>query len=316
MVVGVAFTALVNALVADAITPLIAAAVGKRNFGNLSFTIHGSHFDYGAFFNALLSFILVATVVFFLVVKPVTHLMDRLGLTPREDPGAGVPRVPEQSPTGRLPLCLLHLGADTDRTGPQHLKGWVGDIEVPCCGCPSVAWVTRPGTDRQMTAAAISPMKTIEATVTKGSQSHQGEGGTGGCCRYGGEAGLAGGEQTLDPAHLGGCRALGRAATGRPAWPPRTQGLQGTEGHQGRNVVDEGVGGAEDGRRAHPGQHQNAAVHVVGQPATRLGGQDERHGEQRPRDADLETRRRRGPGEGASNRSRRSRWSVPTRRHR
>jgi large conductance mechanosensitive channel len=99
VVVGVAFTALVNALVADIITPLIAATAGKRNFNNLSFTVHGSHFAYGAFFNALLSFILVATVVFFLVVKPVNHLMDRLGLTPHEDPVRDCPlclsKVPE-----------------------------------------------------------------------------------------------------------------------------------------------------------------------------------------------------------------------------
>jgi hypothetical protein len=53
--------------------------------------------------------------------------------------------------------------------------------------------------------------------------------------------------------------------------------------------VDERVRGAEDGGRTDAGQHQKAAVHVVGQPAARFGGQDERHREQRPRDADLET---------------------------
>jgi large conductance mechanosensitive channel len=86
VVVGVAFTALVNALVKDLITPLIAAIVGKQSFDTLFFTINGSRFSYGSFFNALLSFILIAAVVFFLVVKPVNHLMSRLGLTPSEDP--------------------------------------------------------------------------------------------------------------------------------------------------------------------------------------------------------------------------------------
>jgi large conductance mechanosensitive channel len=111
VVVGVAFTALVNALVADVITPLIAAAVGKRNFANLSFTIHGSHFDYGAFFNALLSFILVASVVFFLVVKPASHLMDRLGLTPQEEPMRDCPECLSKVPqaASRCAYCTSAL---------------------------------------------------------------------------------------------------------------------------------------------------------------------------------------------------------------
>jgi large conductance mechanosensitive channel len=86
VVVGVAFTALVNAFVKDLITPLIAALVGKQNFNNLYFTVHGSQFAYGSFFNALLSFVLIAVVIFFLVVQPVNRLTDRLGLTPQEDP--------------------------------------------------------------------------------------------------------------------------------------------------------------------------------------------------------------------------------------
>ena len=71
VVVGVAFTALVNAFVKDLITPLVAAIVGKQNFDNLYFTVNGSQFAYGSFLNALLSFVLIATVIFFLVVKPV-----------------------------------------------------------------------------------------------------------------------------------------------------------------------------------------------------------------------------------------------------
>jgi large conductance mechanosensitive channel len=86
VVVGVAFTALVTAFVKDLITPLIAAIAGKQNFDNLTFTINGSQFDYGSFLNALLAFVLIATVIFFLVVRPLNHLMDRLGMTPTEDP--------------------------------------------------------------------------------------------------------------------------------------------------------------------------------------------------------------------------------------
>ena len=86
VVVGAAFTGVVNAFVKDIITPLIAAIFGKPNFNNLTFTVNHSQFNYGSFLNAVLSFVLVATVLFFLVIKPVNHLMDRLGRTPKEDP--------------------------------------------------------------------------------------------------------------------------------------------------------------------------------------------------------------------------------------
>ena len=48
-------------------------------------------FSYGDFFNALLSFVLIAAVIYFVVVKPVNRLSDRLGLTPKEEPMRSVP---------------------------------------------------------------------------------------------------------------------------------------------------------------------------------------------------------------------------------
>ena len=76
IVIGLAFAAVVTALVADLVTPLIAAIGGKPDFGSLTFTINSSHFLYGAFLNALISFVVIAAVVFFLVVKPVNALMS------------------------------------------------------------------------------------------------------------------------------------------------------------------------------------------------------------------------------------------------
>ena len=70
VVIGVAFNAVVQALIADIITPLIAAIAGKPNFGSLSFTINKSHFLYGSFFNAVLSFVIIAAVIYYLVVAP------------------------------------------------------------------------------------------------------------------------------------------------------------------------------------------------------------------------------------------------------
>jgi large conductance mechanosensitive channel len=82
IVIGVAFAAVVTALVGDLITPLIAAIGGKPDFGNLSFTINKSHFLYGAFINAVLTFVIIAAVIFFLVVKPVNALMARYKTEP------------------------------------------------------------------------------------------------------------------------------------------------------------------------------------------------------------------------------------------
>jgi large conductance mechanosensitive channel len=85
VVIGTAFTAVVNALVTDLITPMIAAIGGESNFNNLAFTINGSRFAYGDFLNALLTFLIVAAVMFFLVVKPVNALMERFRPEPKLD---------------------------------------------------------------------------------------------------------------------------------------------------------------------------------------------------------------------------------------
>jgi large conductance mechanosensitive channel len=77
IVIGLAFAAVVTALVADLITPLIAAIGGQPDFSSLSFTINKSHFLYGAVINALITFVVIAAVIFFLVVKPVNALMAR-----------------------------------------------------------------------------------------------------------------------------------------------------------------------------------------------------------------------------------------------
>jgi large conductance mechanosensitive channel len=85
VVIGAAFTAVVNAMVKDLVTPVIAAIGGKPNFDALAFTINGSRFAYGDFINALLTFLIVAAVVFFLVVKPVNALLDRFKPEPKID---------------------------------------------------------------------------------------------------------------------------------------------------------------------------------------------------------------------------------------
>ena len=85
IVIGIAFAAVITALVGDLITPLIAAIGGKSNFSNLSFTINKSHFLYGAFIDALLAFLIIVAILFFLVVKPVNALMARRRTEPPVD---------------------------------------------------------------------------------------------------------------------------------------------------------------------------------------------------------------------------------------
>jgi large conductance mechanosensitive channel len=103
VVIGTAFTALVGALVKDLITPLIAAIGGKPSFDNLSFTINGSHFLYGSFINALITFLIIAAVVYFFVVKPVSALLERL--MPKKEIG----------PTRECPECLSDIPAAARR---------------------------------------------------------------------------------------------------------------------------------------------------------------------------------------------------------
>ena len=98
--VGLAFAAVVTAFVNDLITPLIAAIFGKPNFSDLSFTLNHSKFRYGSFINALLSFLIIATVVFFAVVVPPTALMRRLNVLPKDEPE------PETHP---CPECLSDI---------------------------------------------------------------------------------------------------------------------------------------------------------------------------------------------------------------
>ena len=78
VVMGVAFGAVVTALVKDIITPFIAAIVGKPDFSAIEFTINGSKFPIGDFINALISFILIAAAVYFFIVLPMNTLLARM----------------------------------------------------------------------------------------------------------------------------------------------------------------------------------------------------------------------------------------------
>jgi large conductance mechanosensitive channel len=86
VVVGAAFGSVVAAFTKDLLTPLIAALVGKPDFSALQFTVNGSRFPIGDFVNAVVSFVLVATAVYYFVVLPINALVSRARKEPPADP--------------------------------------------------------------------------------------------------------------------------------------------------------------------------------------------------------------------------------------
>jgi large conductance mechanosensitive channel len=75
VIIGAAFGAIVTSFVKDIVTPLIAAIGGKQDFSGLYFTINHSKFMYGDFINAVVSFLIIASVMFFLVIQPINKLV-------------------------------------------------------------------------------------------------------------------------------------------------------------------------------------------------------------------------------------------------
>jgi large conductance mechanosensitive channel len=76
VVIGLAFTGVVNAIVGGLITPLI-GMIGSSDYRDLDFVINDSTFEYGEVINAVIEFLLIAAAVFFFVVKPINMLNER-----------------------------------------------------------------------------------------------------------------------------------------------------------------------------------------------------------------------------------------------
>ena len=110
VVIGLVFAAVIKALITDLITPIIALIFGQPNFGDLSFTINSSQFLYGDFINALLTFVITAAAVFFLVVKPYNMWQERRASDPsvKECPEC-TSEIPVKA--RRCPQCTAQLGA-------------------------------------------------------------------------------------------------------------------------------------------------------------------------------------------------------------
>jgi large conductance mechanosensitive channel len=112
VVIGIAFGVVITAFVKDLVTPLIAAIGGKPDFAALTFTINNSKFLYGEFINAVIAFLIIAAVIYFLVVIPYTAMVERSRKEPPADPTVK-----------KCPECLSEIPKDARRcafcTSPQ-----------------------------------------------------------------------------------------------------------------------------------------------------------------------------------------------------
>jgi large conductance mechanosensitive channel len=98
VVMGASFGGIVAALVKDLLTPLVAAIFGKPDFSALYFEVNSSRFLYGDFINSVVSFLLVGSTVYFLVVLPMNALVSRMRREPPPDPT-----------TRKCPECLSEI---------------------------------------------------------------------------------------------------------------------------------------------------------------------------------------------------------------
>lgn len=99
VILGAAFNAIVNSLVSDVLNPLIAATVGKPDFSSVILNVGGGHIKVGNFLNAVVSFLIVASVVYFAIVLPLNAMMAKL-----KKP------TPEAAPTTKsCPECLSEI---------------------------------------------------------------------------------------------------------------------------------------------------------------------------------------------------------------
>jgi len=112
VVIGIAFGAVVTALVADIITPIVAAIFGSSDFSSLTFTINGSHFLYGSFINAVIAFVTIAASVFFFVIKPMNMITARTS-KPAEETHRDCPECLSSIPKAakRCAFCTAEVGS-------------------------------------------------------------------------------------------------------------------------------------------------------------------------------------------------------------
>ena len=105
IVIGAAFTGVVNSFVSNVINPLVSVFYSGTEFSKATFIIGDSTFKYGDFLNSLLSFLIVAAVIFFFVVKPINSLTERFARS----------KETEAPTTRKCPECLSEIPNEASR---------------------------------------------------------------------------------------------------------------------------------------------------------------------------------------------------------
>ena len=107
-ILGLAFAALITATVDFLLTPIIAAIFGKPSFASLTFTINGAVFHYGAWLNAVITFVLTAFALF-LVIKAYNRTREPASPAPVKDCPYCLSSIPDAAT--RCPACTSELSA-------------------------------------------------------------------------------------------------------------------------------------------------------------------------------------------------------------
>lgn len=116
VIIGAAFSRIVDSLTADIITPIIGIFGGTPDFSSLSFTINGSRFGIGSFINAVIAFLIAAGVLFFFVVKPMNMALRAITHSDDEAPTTfKCPACLSEVPLGatRCPYCTSQISQET-----------------------------------------------------------------------------------------------------------------------------------------------------------------------------------------------------------
>ena len=107
VIIGAAFTGIVNALVSDIFNPFIAATVGQPNLSYIVFHIGKGEFKIGDFLDKTISFLIVATIVYFGIVMPINWMLARIKAHEAATPAAPT--------TKKCPECLSDIPIEARR---------------------------------------------------------------------------------------------------------------------------------------------------------------------------------------------------------
>jgi large conductance mechanosensitive channel len=147
VVIGSLFSNLVQAFVETFITPVISIIAGHKGaFANMFWTIHGTQIPYGAFINDIVTFVLIAAAMYFLVVLPVNKIAEAmnpfhdLAKAKRACP-ACLSQIPAKA--SRCSFCCVDVDPITDEDSDQLIEKTPGMIDVAAGGVTSVT--LKPG---------------------------------------------------------------------------------------------------------------------------------------------------------------------------